>query len=660
MKGPSSRPASLPVWRKCVYAVLVVVLFFALLELLLTAIGVRPIRDREDPFVGFTGQAPLFLPERDENGTPILRTARSKLPWFNEQQFPGQKPPGTLRIFCLGGSTTQGQPYDDAVAFPGWLRELLHEGASSQWEVINAGGISYASYRVTVLMEELSAYEPDLFIIYTGHNEFLEERTYSGMRRRLPLLAPLSPIVMRSRTAAVMDRLLQRDAEGRAELPAEVDALLDRSVGPEDYRRDDALRRQVLDHFEFNLHRMADVAERAGAGVLFVVPAASLKDCSPFKSEHRDGLTDAEQTQFHWLFERGRVRFEEGEFEEALSLFRQAERIDDRYAVLHDRLSRTLMKLGRFEEARESALRAIDEDVCPLRAVSEIPETVARVARERGAWLVDFRNLIDEACQAEFGHRVPGKEFFLDHVHPTIAGHRMLAVALLERLADVGFVQPREDWRETALPAVMARVESELDAESHAVALRNLAKVLAWAGRHEEAGRLVLSALETIPDDPESHYLAGCYFKHLGDQERAIEHFRIALPHRPDDGEAHRLLAGSLAEAGEWEEARSQFEQARRLLPDDPGLDAQYAVVLSRLGRTREAIVHFRQAVERRPGDADLHYNLGLLLKESGDLSGAETHLAEAVRLAPHDAAARRHLKQLQSGPSEPDPTLDR
>ena len=44
--------------------------------------------------------------------------------------------------------------------------------------MINAGGISYASYRVAVVIKELARYEPDLFIIYTGHNEFLEERTY--------------------------------------------------------------------------------------------------------------------------------------------------------------------------------------------------------------------------------------------------------------------------------------------------------------------------------------------------------------------------------------------------------------------------------------------------------------------------------------------------
>ena len=47
--------------------------------------------------------------------------------------------------------------------------------------MINAGGISFASYRVAMLMNELSRYQPDLFIVYSGQNEFLEQRSYGGL-----------------------------------------------------------------------------------------------------------------------------------------------------------------------------------------------------------------------------------------------------------------------------------------------------------------------------------------------------------------------------------------------------------------------------------------------------------------------------------------------
>lgn len=154
-----------PVWKEIVFAVLVVGSFFALVELGLLLLGVQPLSHSRDPYVGFTSRLPLFVEESGPQGEAMRVTAGNKLRFFNRQQFIEDKPPGTYRVFCLGGSTTYGRPYDDATSFCGWLREFLPQAdPSRQWEVINAGGISYASYRVAVLMEELIGYDPDLFI----------------------------------------------------------------------------------------------------------------------------------------------------------------------------------------------------------------------------------------------------------------------------------------------------------------------------------------------------------------------------------------------------------------------------------------------------------------------------------------------------------------
>ena len=91
----------------------------------------------------------------------MLATAANKKDVFNVQAFSARKKANTYRIFCLGGSTTFGRPYDDRTSFAGWLRAFLAAADPSRtWEVINAGGISYASYRVAALMDELSRYEP--------------------------------------------------------------------------------------------------------------------------------------------------------------------------------------------------------------------------------------------------------------------------------------------------------------------------------------------------------------------------------------------------------------------------------------------------------------------------------------------------------------------
>jgi hypothetical protein len=207
--GPGLRDCSvsrkLPLWKKFVFSLIVAVVCALTLEIVLAVAGVVPLASREDPFVGFASRAPLFVEERDSDGKLWMVTAKNKLQLFNEQRFLKSKPAGAYRIFCLGGSTTAGRPYDDDTSFCGWMRELLPEAEPNKdWEVINAGGVSYASYRVSALLEHLVRYDPDMFVIYTGHNEFLEEQTYRELRSKPAVLREAASVLSNSRTYTLL------------------------------------------------------------------------------------------------------------------------------------------------------------------------------------------------------------------------------------------------------------------------------------------------------------------------------------------------------------------------------------------------------------------------------------------------------------------------
>jgi hypothetical protein len=225
-------PQSIPTSKKVLSSVLIAVVFFALVELILALAGVHPVLVDEDPYVGFSSSIELFQPTGDG---ARLETAPNKLGWFNYQVFPASKPAGTVRVFTLGGSTTYGRPFEDTTSFSGWLRAYLRSAEpTTRWEVINAGGISYASYRVVTLMEELVEYEPDLFIIYSGNNEFLEQRTYGELIEEAPALTRTRLLLQHSRLWALGRRIAgsrQRRARQRYELSGEVEELLESSAG---------------------------------------------------------------------------------------------------------------------------------------------------------------------------------------------------------------------------------------------------------------------------------------------------------------------------------------------------------------------------------------------------------------------------------------------
>src|SRR5258706_16184905 len=55
---------------------------------------------------------------------------------------------------------------------------------SRRLQGVNCGGVSYASYRLAPIVREVLNYQPDLVIVATGENEFLEDRTYHSVKSR--------------------------------------------------------------------------------------------------------------------------------------------------------------------------------------------------------------------------------------------------------------------------------------------------------------------------------------------------------------------------------------------------------------------------------------------------------------------------------------------
>ncbi len=620
--------------------------FFLLVELILLAAGVVPLYQRTDPYVGFSGYAPLFLKRTPSVGEPVFETAHNKIRWFNAQRFPARKAEGTTRIFCTGGSTTYGRPYDDRTSFCGWLRLFLPAvDPSRRWEVINAGGVSYASYRVARLMEELADYEPDLFIVYSGHNEFLEQRTYDKLLKTPEFVRNLGALASRMRLySALYDVTYERDAV----LPTEVTALLDHSVGPEDYHRDDEMRVAVLDHYRTSLIRMTHISERAGAKLILVTPASNVGDFSPFKAEPDSGASARDIQQVDTLKLAATAALDQGDHARAVAIAERALALDARDPELLYLQARALRSLGRIDEARRVFVDARDEDVCPLRALTPVSEIVADVARTRNAGLVDFARIVIERSP----DGIPGSELFLDHVHPTIDGNRLLALAILEKMMHEGIVSPAATWNAAAIAEISEQLESSLDEQDHAVALRNLSKVLLWAGKHDEAERLLNLAVAETSEDGETHFQQATLLRRAGDNEAALSHYREAARLAPLNPAVHQAFGVLLSELGRKAEARVELEQAVRL--DRTLVEAHYdlGVVLEELGEDRRAEAAFRAALELNPNHADAHNNLGVIFAQRGDLAAAAEQFAEALRIDPDHSDAAANLARARGGRS--------
>jgi tetratricopeptide (TPR) repeat protein len=617
-------------------------LFFGLAEGALALAGVQPLSLTEDPYFGFASGQPLFEKKTRADGSEWYETRAAKLQHFNPQSFPAKKAPGTYRIFTLGGSTTYGHPWRDSTSFSAWLREMLREAEPGRrYEVINCGGISYASYRVAKLAEELRAYEPDLFIVYNGHNEFLEERTYRGARKSA-WISGLSSLLDRTRTYSLLRRALGgAGATGASgtQLAGEVDDVLARTIGPTSYVRDDALRRDVLEHYFVSQKRVADLARSAGAGVVYVTTPANEKDCSPFKSEPTPGLSPEARARVAAL----RARAASAPAAGAVLLLDSAAALDPRNADVLYAAGQAALRAGRFGEAKDLLTRALDEDVCPLRALPAMRGIEARVARATGSPLVDFAKTLEDSTRARDGNDILGEPDFVDHVHLSVADYGLIAEGLFDRLVADGVVKPDAAWRASGegLARVRARMFSRLDPMEEGLGYHNIAKVLNWAGKTGDAARAAARglALDTVSlESIWSSLLFGAQLEREGRSAEALPHYRRALRLDPTNSETQRLLGEALARAGRAGEGREFLENAWRADPANMRLREQLGRLDFSQGRYAEAAGHLRAASAASPADIDLRLTLAGALFASGDVAGAQAEAYAAQQRDPNAA----------------------
>jgi lysophospholipase L1-like esterase len=332
---------------------------------------------------------------------------------------------------------------------------------------------------VLSILREVLQYEPDLMVVYTGHNEFLERRSYEGFDRD-SLRARTSSWLANLRLVQVGKKLLGRDGyrpepavKEPTVLAEEVDALLDYQGGLADYHRDPELAEAVAVHFRWNLNQMVTACRQAGVPLLLIKPVSNVLDCPPLKFETAPGLADPEREEFEQLWAAARTANSAGR---ALEFGLAALKIDPQHAGANFLVGRLLVETGSLEAAGPYLIAARDYDVCPLRAPSYLLSIVEEIGNQPEVTLVDAEELF--AADSPAG--LVGDNWLVDHIHPSIEGHQRLGSELARACQTAGLVTfLRADWREAAQQAFQRRL-SELSEDYFQRGQQRLQGLLLW------------------------------------------------------------------------------------------------------------------------------------------------------------------------------------
>ena len=530
-------------------AVLLGMMPFVLLETGLRLADVAKPTRIDDPFVGFSGIHPLFELDEESN---VYRTVISRQRFFAQEHFAAKKPENGFRVFCLGGSTVHGRPFEPDTAFSKWMQlELAAVHPKCDIEVVNCGGISYASYRLLPILREVLGYEPDLVVIATGHNEFLEDRTYQAIKARSAFTNTLNDVVYSSHTVTLIRRLLTSDSGPKASatestelLTEEVKTRLDTKSGYASYHYDDQWRADVITHFESTIQSMVHHCRDADVPAILIALGSNLRDCPPFKSEHPPGVS-AEDLQA-WQLAFGNAKAAESKnLEHALELYRKAEAIQAKHALLAYRMARCNDLLDRHDDARDYYRKARQWDVCPLRALDETLAAIPTAVLSNGngadkyAAVIDARDLIEQVSQ----NNIPGFDWYVDHVHPTTAAHQQIARALV---AEIGKMKLFPQSNQLPAPKRRLIYQKHFDQLGETY-IRNGGRRIGWLENWARRHKL---HSESEPRDAFGYERMGHRYLELGDYESAWQQYATAIGLDTESLRRLAVHANKLSEQG--------------------------------------------------------------------------------------------------------------
>lgn len=106
------------------------------------------------------------------SGTQMVSTDQNGFRVTKTIEYQG-KPPGTVRIFAIGGSTTEQSLLDDYKTWTHLLQESLQaQGGNHVIEVINAGASGTRAIHHLASLRAIAAFQPDVVLLLVGINDW--------------------------------------------------------------------------------------------------------------------------------------------------------------------------------------------------------------------------------------------------------------------------------------------------------------------------------------------------------------------------------------------------------------------------------------------------------------------------------------------------------
>jgi tetratricopeptide (TPR) repeat protein len=357
------------------------------------------------------------------------------------------KPQGVYRIFCLGGSTTAGYPYYFNSSFPSFLLERLQAlFPQKNIEIINLGMTATNSFTTLDIAHDIMECQPDLIIVYDGHNEFygalgVASNQTSGSFR---FLTRLRLRLIHERSFQLLQNTIFKFTAlfSHKDMSTSPRTIMEKMAYGQYIPYGNHIYKVTYSIFQENLNDLKDLCQSKGVPLILGTQASNLRDQPPFISENLSDLSQQERTLFQQYYKKGVEHQSNRLIDSAIIYYKSALTIDSLYADVHYRLAQCLASSGDKQEALHQYILARDYDELRFRMDSKFNKLIHSMDDHQNCFVAD----VEKTFQSMSQDSLIGYHFMTEHLHPNLWGNFVLAKIYAQVMREHGLLASQHEW----------------------------------------------------------------------------------------------------------------------------------------------------------------------------------------------------------------------
>jgi len=329
------------------------------------------------------------------------------------QLFVRQKPDNVFRIYMIGESTSKGFPYSRTESFPYQLEQMLNNAKTQyRFEVINFSMDATNSQIGLDVVKEITAYPPDMAIIYYGHNEFIGIGGAGSYHHPFfQLNKKFSHLRLYQSLKLISTKISKQDPR----------TLLERMTTKKGVEYNSGVYQNTMNDFEKSYEAILNLLTRNNVTVITCGVVKNVKEFKPLESKGKKTSTEIEKIIENIKSEK-----------DTLKLIQQLnEKIKDNAALAYV-AAETLLESRKNKLAKYFYYKACDLDMLRLRASSDINKIIERLSIKYNCSYIDLQEFINNLDK----DGIAGNDLILEHVHPSLACHTAIAGKLAATIFD--------------------------------------------------------------------------------------------------------------------------------------------------------------------------------------------------------------------------------